>query len=123
MEAVDTELNGQWEEEQEESQVVEKVETIDFKMVTFSLGGKEYGIDIMKVKEISKAGKFTYVPNSIPFVKGVYNLRGDIISVIDLRIMFNIEVEKKSKFDLENLIYYHIFNLLELIAYSRFRKF
>ena len=55
-------------------------------MVTFSLGGKEYGIDIMNVKEIANASRFTYVPNAAPFVRGVYNLRGDIISVIDLRI-------------------------------------
>lgn len=70
----------------------EESDIINYKMVTFSLGGKDYGIDIMKVKEISKASKFTYVPNAIPFVKGVYNLRGDIISVIDLRIMFNLPV-------------------------------
>ncbi len=79
-------------------------DTIDFKMVTFSLAGKDYSIDIMKVKEISNANKFTFVPNSLPFVKGVYNLRGDIISIIDLRIMFNLpatEVEDKT---LENLI-------------------
>ncbi|MDC7127156.1 MAG: chemotaxis protein CheW [Spirochaetales bacterium] len=71
-------------------------EVIDYKMVTFSLGGKDYGIDIMKVKEISKASKFTYVPNSIPFVKGVYNLRGDIISVIDLRLMFNLPIPENN---------------------------
>ena len=64
-------------------------EIIDFKMVTFSLGGKDYGIDIMRVKEIAKFTQFTYVPNTAPFVRGVYNLRGDIISVIDLRLMFN----------------------------------
>ncbi|MFW5718588.1 MAG: chemotaxis protein CheW, partial [Spirochaetota bacterium] len=59
-------------------------------MVTFSLGGKDYGVDIMKVKEIAKFESFTYVPNTQPFVVGVYNLRGDIISVIDMRIMFNL---------------------------------
>ena len=48
---------------------------IDFKMITFSLAGKEYGIDIMSVKEIAKAGRFTYVPNAAPFVRGVYNHR------------------------------------------------
>lgn len=67
----------------------EKAARIDFKMVTFTLAGRDYALDIMKVKEISKANKFTYVPNASPFVKGVYNLRGDIISVIDLRIFFN----------------------------------
>ena len=74
----------------------EKTDIIDYKMVTFSLGGKDYGIDIMKVKEISKASKFTYVPNSIPFVRGVYNLRGDIISVIDLRLMFSLPIPEST---------------------------
>lgn len=82
----------------------EKTERIDFKMVTFSLAGKEYGIDIMNVKEIAKAGRFTYVPNSAPFVRGVYNLRGDIISIIDLRIMFHLPAERKSDDALESLL-------------------
>jgi chemotaxis signal transduction protein/chemotaxis methyl-accepting protein methylase len=68
---------------------------IDFKMVTFSIGGKEYGVDIMKVKEIAKFENFTYVPNTQPFVTGVYNLRGDIISVIDMRILFGLPAERK----------------------------
>ena len=82
----------------------ERMEKIDFKMVTFSLGGKDYGIDIMKVKEISKADRFTYVPNTAPFVKGVYNLRGEIISIIDLRIMFHLPAEKKKEGVPENII-------------------
>ncbi len=80
-----------------------QVSKIDFKMVTFTLAGKDYGIDIMKVKEIHKAEKFTFVPNSAPFVKGVYNMRGDIISVIDLRIFFNLPVEDNNK-KFENMI-------------------
>jgi purine-binding chemotaxis protein CheW len=72
----------------------EQREDIDFKMVTFSLGGKDYGIDIMSVKEIAKFDGFTYVPNTQPFVTGVYNLRGDIISVIDMRVMFNLPAEQ-----------------------------
>ncbi len=79
-------------------------QTIDFKMVTFSLAGKDYSIDIMKVKEISNANKFTFVPNSLPFVKGVYNLRGDIISIIDLRLMFNLPAPENTDKGLENLI-------------------
>jgi len=70
-------------------------EPIDFKMVTFSLGGKDYGIDIMRVKEIAKFTQFTYVPNTAHFVRGVYNLRGDIISIIDLRLFFNLPAEPK----------------------------
>lgn len=82
----------------------EKAEKVDFKMVTFSLGGKEYGIDIMNVKEIARAGRFTYVPNVAPFVRGVYNLRGDIISVIDLRVMFHLPVEKGEEDAPESLL-------------------
>ena len=55
----------------------EQMIVVDFKMVTFSLAGKDYAIDITRVKEIAKAGNFTYVPNTSPFVLGVYNLRGD----------------------------------------------
>ena len=82
----------------------EHISATDFKMVTFTLAGKDYAIDIMKVKEIAKANRFTYVPNTAPFVLGVYNLRGDIIPIIDLRLFFNIEVPESKSADLENLI-------------------
>ncbi len=87
-----------------EDEQKEAVEKIDFKMVTFSLAGKDYGIDIMKVKEIAKDYDFTYVPNTEPYVRGVYNLRGDIISIIDLRVMFNLPMEKKADKALENML-------------------
>lgn len=80
-------------------------EVIDFKMVTFSLGGKDYGIDIMNVKEISKVDTFTYVPNTAPFVRGVYNLRGEIISIIDLRIMFNIPAAERPDQEPDDIIF------------------
>ena len=82
----------------DKEQPQEKRKQIDFKMVTFTLAGKDYGIDIMKVKEISKIGKFTFVPNTAPYVRGVYNLRGDIISVIDLRAFFNLEYENVDQY-------------------------
>jgi purine-binding chemotaxis protein CheW len=90
----------------------EKQKKIDFKMVTFSLAGRDYGIDIMKVKEISKVSRFTYVPNTFPFVRGVHNLRGEIISIIDMRQMFNLSFERMSKEKnyLENIL---ILNLKE----------
>lgn len=82
----------------------EAVTINDFNMVTFSLSGKDYGIDIMNVKEIAKADRFTYVPNTLPFVRGVYNLRGEIIPILDLRLFFNNEVAPLGKDQLENLI-------------------
>ncbi|MDR1100384.1 MAG: chemotaxis protein CheW [Treponema sp.] len=74
----------------------ERADTVNFKMITFSLAGKDYGVDIMNVKEIAKADKFTYVPNAASFVRGVYNLRGDIIPIIDLRIFFHLPVDTKA---------------------------
>jgi purine-binding chemotaxis protein CheW len=82
----------------------ERVDTIDFKMVTFSLGGKDYGVDIMNVKEIAKDDKFTYVPNAASFVRGVYNLRGDIIPIVDFRIFFNLPIKKHSETGEENML-------------------
>ncbi len=82
----------------------ERGEAIDFKMVTFSLAGKDYGIDIMNVKEIAKASKFTYVPNAAGYLRGVYNLRGDIIPVIDLRVFFHLPAERKSEDSLESML-------------------
>jgi purine-binding chemotaxis protein CheW len=81
----------------------ERADTVDFKMVTFSLAGKDYGVDIMNVKEIAKADKFTYVPNAASFVRGVYNLRGDIIPIIDLRSFFHLPQERKED-GLENML-------------------
>lgn len=82
----------------------ENATVIDFKMVTFSLADKDYSVDIMYVKEIAKAGRFTYVPNTLPFVLGVYNLRGEIIPILDLRLFFNIEVPPRDENKLENMI-------------------
>jgi len=87
----------------------ERVENVDFKMVTFSLAGKDYGVDIMNVKEIAKADKFTYVPNAASYVRGVYNLRGDIIPIIDLRMFFHLPSNSGHKKDnLENMLILHI---------------
>ncbi len=98
MERADDLTNEQLEDEKK------KLSVVDYKMVTFSLSGKDYAIDIMKVKEIAKAGHFTYVPNALPFVRGVYNLRGDIIPIIDLRLFFNSDVEEKDENYLENML-------------------
>ncbi|OHD12796.1 MAG: hypothetical protein A2Z96_06835 [Spirochaetes bacterium GWB1_48_6] len=90
--------------EQKASKETDKLKKIDFKMVSFTLSGKDYGINILKVKEIRKAGNFTHVPNTPVYVRGVDNLRGDIIPIIDLRIMFNLPAETKEAGGLENII-------------------
>ncbi len=54
--------------------------------LTFRLGAEEYGIDILKVQEIRSYEAPTRIPNAPPFIKGVVNLRGVIVPIIDLRM-------------------------------------
>lgn len=58
------------------------------KLLTFSLGSEDYGISILKVKEIIGMMEITPVPRTPEFIKGVINLRGKIIPVMDLRTKF-----------------------------------
>jgi len=61
------------------------------KYLTFSIGDEEYGISILKIKEIIGMLPITMVPQTPEFVKGVINLRGKVIPVIDLRLRFSME--------------------------------
>ena len=58
------------------------------KYLTFALGVEEYGLEILKVKEIIGIMTITAVPQTPSYVKGVINLRGKVIPVIDLRLKF-----------------------------------
>jgi len=58
--------------------------------LTFKLGGEEYGIDILKVKEIRNYEAVTAIANAPDFIKGVVNLRGTIVPVVDMRIKFRL---------------------------------
>ena len=58
--------------------------------LTFRLGAEEYGIEILKVQEIRGYEEPTTIANSPAFIKGVINLRGAIVPIIDLRIKFNL---------------------------------
>ena len=61
------------------------------KYLTFKLNEEEYGIGIIKVKEIIGMMTITSVPRTPEFVKGVVNLRGKVIPIIDLRLKFSME--------------------------------
>ena len=61
------------------------------KYLTFSLADEEYGIGILKIKEIIGMMPITTVPQTPEFVKGVINLRGKVIPVIDLRLRFGMD--------------------------------
>ena len=58
--------------------------------LAFTLGREEYGIDILRVQEIRGYEPVTRIANAPAFIKGVVNLRGTIIPVVDLRIRFNL---------------------------------
>ncbi len=61
------------------------------KYLTFVLGEEEYGLEILKVREILGMMTVTAVPQTPTFVKGVINLRGKVIPVIDLRLKFGMK--------------------------------
>lgn len=58
--------------------------------LTFVLGEEEYGIDILKVQEIRGYDSVTQIANTPEFIKGVVNLRGKIVPIVDLRIKFHL---------------------------------
>ncbi len=61
------------------------------KYLTFTLGDEDYGVGILKVREIIGMMEITAVPHTPPYVKGVINLRGRVIPVIELRTKFGLE--------------------------------
>ena len=65
-------------------------ELIASEYLTFTLGSEEYAIDILKVQEIRGYEPPTLIANSPPFIKGVINLRGIIVPIVDLRIKFKL---------------------------------
>ena len=61
------------------------------KFLVFTLGSEEYGIDILKVQEIRDYEAVTRIAHAPEFIKGVTNLRGIIVPIVDLRIKFRLE--------------------------------
>ena len=70
---------------------LKEIEKREGKYLTFTLSNEEYGIGILKIKEIIGMMAITPVPQTPDFVKGVINLRGKVIPVIDLRLRFGME--------------------------------
>jgi purine-binding chemotaxis protein CheW len=64
--------------------------TTDNEFLTFTLGKEEYGIDILKVQEIRGYDAVTAIANTPEFIKGVINLRGIIVPIVDMRIKFHL---------------------------------
>jgi purine-binding chemotaxis protein CheW len=62
--------------------------------LTFMLAGEEYGVDILRVQEIKGWDTVTKIPNTPEYVKGVINLRGTIVPIIDMRQRFELEIKE-----------------------------
>ena len=72
-------------------QAVKGIVEKEGKYLTFTLGQEEYGIGILKIKEIIGLMSITTVPQTPEFIKGVINLRGKVIPVVDLRLRFGMD--------------------------------
>lgn len=61
--------------------------------LTFTLGQEEYGVDILKVQEIRGYDAVTRLPDAPDYIKGVINLRGTIVPIIDMRVKFHLDAK------------------------------
>ena len=70
-----------------------------FQLVTFQLGAELYGVNIMDVKEIVKTQSVRPIPHAPHYVEGIFNLRGEIIPVMNLHKRFRLEKKSGDEFD------------------------
>ena len=69
----------------------------EIKVIVFALGSEEFGVEVEKVRTIERMQPITRVPKTLPFIKGVINLRGIVIPIIDLRERFGIPQKEYSE--------------------------
>jgi purine-binding chemotaxis protein CheW len=67
-------------------------------VLSFRLGDEQYGIDILKVQEIRGCDATTRIANTAAFIRGVIDLRGSIVPIVDMRIKFNLERAEYNEF-------------------------
>ncbi len=77
---------------------VQTVVTAIREFLAFKLGGEEYGIDILRVQEIRSYEEPTRMANAPAFIKGVINLRGVIVPIVDMRIKFGLSEVRYDSF-------------------------
>lgn len=76
-------------------------EEVGREYLTFSLGGEEYAVNILKVQEIRAYERVTRIANLPAFIKGVMNLRGAVVPVVDLRLRFTVG---KAEYDASTIV-------------------
>jgi purine-binding chemotaxis protein CheW len=60
-------------------------------LISFTLGAEEYGLELLRVKEVIRMRQITWLPKAPSCIKGIINLRGDVIPIVDLRDRFGLE--------------------------------
>jgi purine-binding chemotaxis protein CheW len=81
-----------------EDEVVEEELGNVIQLVSFVLDDVEFGIDILSVVEIQKMHQIAHLPNSPDFIKGIINLRGNVIPVVDVRLRFSLDPAEPTEF-------------------------
>lgn len=76
----------------------DEVTTATGEYLTFVLGAEQYGLEILKVQEIRGYDAVTKIANAPEFIKGVINLRGKIVPIVDLRVKFSVGVAEYNEF-------------------------
>jgi purine-binding chemotaxis protein CheW len=69
----------------------------EVKVIVFALGTEEYGVEVEKVRTIERMQPITRVPKTLSFIKGVINLRGIVVPIIDLRERFGMPLKEYSE--------------------------
>jgi purine-binding chemotaxis protein CheW len=85
-----TDIAGTAHKQLQQQQIHAAAGTARLEVVTFKLGEEEYGIDIQKVQELRGYDAVTRIANAPDYIKGVVNLRGIIVPIIDMRIKFKL---------------------------------
>jgi purine-binding chemotaxis protein CheW len=60
-------------------------------LISFTVGAEEYGLELLRVKEVIRMRQITWLPKAPSCIKGIINLRGDVIPIVDLRDRFGLE--------------------------------
>ncbi|MDP3210769.1 MAG: chemotaxis protein CheW [Methylotenera sp.] len=84
-----------------------KAKSAEGEYLTFVLGAEEYGLEILKVQEIRGYDAVTQIANTPEFIKGVVNLRGKIVPIVDLRIKFNLGKVEYNEFTVVIILNLH----------------
>lgn len=95
-------MDKEYEEQSEGNEVIKSImgsSAEGSQYLTFGVDEEEYALSILKVKEIIEMRKITRVPNLPEYIKGIINLRGNIIHIVDVREKFGMEAKEYDKFN------------------------